>query len=449
MEILSRIKSLNQAISNLVSIQVVGMVTAVKGIVIEVKGLSDFVTIGTKCTISKSSLQTSSVLAEVVALKDEYVILLPYGDTEGIGLGGKVVVTNAENAIWPDESWRGRVLNAFANPIDDKGLLAYGDRPYFLNSAPLNPQKRRRLGPKIDLGVKALDCFTSCCQGQRMGIFAGSGVGKSVLISMLTKYSKTDIKVIGLIGERGREVQEFIQEYLGEEGLKNAIVIVATSDEPALMRKRAAYLTMTIAEYFRDQGVEVLCIMDSITRLAMAQRDIGLAAGELPANKGYTPSVFSEMPKLLERAGPGIDKGDITGIFTVLVEGDDQSEPISDCVRSIIDGHIVLDRGIFERGRYPAVDVLRSVSRALPKCNNKMENKILQEARRILATYNDMADMIRIGAYKAGTDKEIDNSMKYFPLIEDFLRQNPEEYQDMNESFRKLGQILGIESEIN
>ncbi len=449
MEILSRIKSLNQALSNVATIKLVGTVVAVRGIVIEAKGLSDFVTIGTKCLVSKTSSQMPEMLAEVIALKDNIVILLPYGETEGVGLGSKVIVTTSENAIWPDESWRGRILNAFAHPLDDKGLLAFGDKPYFLNSPPPNPQKRRRLGPKIDLGVKALDCFTSCCQGQRMGIFAGSGIGKSVLISMLTKYSKTDIKVIGLIGERGREVQEFIQEYLGDDGLKNAIVIVATSDEPALMRKRAAYLTMSVAEYFRDQGREVLCIMDSVTRLAMAQRDIGLAAGEMPANKGYTPSVFSEMPKLLERAGPGIEKGDITGLFTVLVEGDDQNEPISDSVRSIIDGHIVLDRNIFERGRYPAVDVLKSVSRSLPKCNTSRENFILQSARRLLATYNDMSDMVRIGAYKSGADRDVDYAIKYFPLIEDFLRQNPDEYMSMSESFTKLAQILELGNEGN
>ncbi|MDX1924476.1 MAG: flagellar protein export ATPase FliI [Rickettsiaceae bacterium] len=449
MQILQRLKSLKQSLNQVKSVQIMGHVSGVKGVTIEVKGLADFVTIGTKCLIVKNSSLHSDMLAEVVALREDIVIMLPFGSTEGVGLGSKVMVTQSENMIWPDETWRGRILNAFASPIDNKGILPFGDNPYSLNTSPPNPQKRRMLGPKIDLGVKSLDCFTSCCQGQRMGIFAGSGVGKSMLISMLTKYSKTDIKVIGLIGERGREVQEFIQEYLGQEGLKNAVVVVSTSDEPALMRKRAAYLTMTIAEYFRDQGREVLCIMDSITRLAMAQRDIGLAAGELPSNKGYTPSVFSEMPKLLERAGPGIEKGDITGIFTVLVEGDDQNEPISDCIRSIIDGHIILDRGIFERGRYPAVDILKSVSRSLPKCNTIRENTISQRARKILATYNDMADLIRIGAYKAGSDKEIDNAIKYFPVIEDFLRQNPDEYLPMNSSFERLEQILELTNESN
>lgn len=440
-----RLDSLKQAISNIKPIQIAGTISSVKGITIEVKGLSEYVTIGSQCIISKNSSIEKDLLAEVISIKDNIVVLMPYGETSGIGSNSKITIADSENIIWPDDSWKGRVLNAFAKPIDEKGLLPYGDKAYSLVASPPNPQKRKRLGPKIDLGVKALDCFTSCCQGQRMGIFAGSGVGKSVLISMLTKYSQTDIKVIGLIGERGREVQEFIQEYLGEEGLKEAIVVVATSDEPALMRKRAAFLTMTIAEYFRNQGKQVLCIMDSITRLAMAQREIGLAAGEPPTTKGYTPSVFSEMPKLLERAGPGIETGDITGIFTVLVEGDDQNEPISDCVRSIIDGHIVLERSIYERGRYPAVDILRSVSRALPKCNNDRENNIIQKARMLLSIYNDMAEMIRLGAYKKGSDAEVDNAVKYFPKIEEFLKQKPGEYSSMNDSFNMLAKILELE----
>ena len=277
-----------------------------------------------------------------------------------------------------------------------------------------------------------------------MGIFAGSGVGKSVLISMLTKYADTDVKVIGLVGERSREVKEFIEEYLGPEGLSKAVIIVATGDEPALLRKRAAYVTIAIAEYFRDQGKEVLCIIDSITRFAMAQREIGLAVGEPPTTKGYTPSVFSELPKLLERSGPGVDKGNITGLFTVLVEGDDQNEPISDAVRGILDGHIVLDRSIAERGRFPAVDVLKSVSRTMPKCNSDLENRQVIYGRRMLATYQNMAEMIRLGAYKKGSDSEVDLSIHYYKQLEDFLNQKPTELTHMNESYAKLGQILGI-----
>jgi flagellum-specific ATP synthase len=282
-----------------------------------------------------------------------------------------------------------------------------------------------------------------------MGVFAGSGVGKSILISMLTRYADTDVKVIGLVGERSREVKEFIDDYLGEEGLKNAVIVVATGDEPALLRRRAAYLTMAISEYFRDQDKEVLCIIDSITRFAMAQREIGLAVGEPPASKGYTPSVFGELPKLLERAGPGTGKGHITGLFTVLVEGDDHNEPISDSVRGVLDGHIVLDRDIAERGRYPAVNILRSVSRAVPKCNNPFENKLINYGRKMLSTYNDMAEMIRLGAYKKGSDKNVDLSMDYFDKLEEFFNQSPDESTHISESYRQLAEILNMTEENN
>lgn len=449
MDALSRINSLKQALSAVENIPPIGKVSSVKGASVEVKGLVDFAKIGTQCKIIKSHHHGKESLAEVIALKEDSTILMPYGDTQGIGAGSEVLIDDSENLIWPSMQWKGRVINAFAQPIDENGLMPNGDKPYTLNASPLNPQKRRLLGPKIDTGIKSIDTFTSCCQGQRLGIFAGSGVGKSVLISMLTKYAKTDVKVIGLIGERGREVQEFIQEYLGEEGLKNAVIIVATSDEPALMRKRAAFLTMSVAEYFRDQGLEVLCIMDSLTRLAMAQREIGLTAGEPPTTKGYTPSVFADLPKLLERAGPGIDKGDITGIFTVLVDGDDHNEPISDAVRSIVDGHIVLERAIYERGRYPAINVLKSVSRAVPKCNNDFENDVITKAKRLLSTYNDMAEMIRLGAYKRGTDKEVDEAIHYYPQLEEFLSQKPTEYSSIENSFKTLASILGIKDEVS
>jgi flagellum-specific ATP synthase len=276
-----------------------------------------------------------------------------------------------------------------------------------------------------------------------MGIFAGSGVGKSVLISMLTKYSSAQVKVIGLVGERGRELQEFLHHYLGEEGIKNAVVIAATSDESALMRRQAAYLTMTIAEYFRDSGLDVLCLIDSVTRFAMAQREIGLSAGEPPATRGYTPSVFAEMPKLLERAGPGMKgQGSITGLFTVLVEGDDHNEPISDTVRGILDGHIVLERKIAERGRFPAVNVLKSVSRTMPACNSDEENKLVSKAKRLLSVYDDMAEMIRLGAYRKGSDAEVDEAIKYYPKLEEFLNQRPEESSTLEECYEKLKVIL-------
>jgi len=268
-------------------------------------------------------------------------------------------------------------------------------------------------------------------------------VGKSVLISMLTKYSNAPVKVIGLVGERGRELQEFLHKYLGEEGIKNAVIVAATSDESALMRRQAAYLTLTIAEYFRDTGRDVLCLIDSVTRFAMAQREIGLSAGEPPATRGYTPSVFAEMPKLLERAGPGMKgQGSITGLFTVLVEGDDHNEPISDSVRGILDGHIVLERKIAERGRYPAINVLRSISRTMPGCNSKEENELVTKAKKLLSIYEDMSEMIRLGAYRKGTDPEVDEAIKYFPKLDAFLNQQPGESTSLAECYAGLKEIL-------
>jgi flagellum-specific ATP synthase len=275
-----------------------------------------------------------------------------------------------------------------------------------------------------------------------MGIFAGSGVGKSTLLSMMARHTAADVTVIGLVGERGREVQDFLTDDLGPEGLARAVVVVATSDEPPLMRRQAAYLTLSIAEYFRDQGLNVLCLMDSVTRFAMAQREIGLSAGEPPASKGYTPSVFAELPKLLERAGPGTAAGSITGLFTVLVEGDDHNEPITDAVRSIVDGHIVLDRAIAERGRYPAINILRSVSRTMPACNNAAENQVVSRARRLMAQYEDMAEMIRLGAYRRGSDPLVDESIHYQPELDKFLTQQKGERADLAGGYKALQQIL-------
>nr|WP_234397649.1 FliI/YscN family ATPase [Sneathiella glossodoripedis] len=275
-----------------------------------------------------------------------------------------------------------------------------------------------------------------------MGIFAGSGVGKSVLLSMLARYTEADVNIIGLIGERGREVQEFLEDDLGPEGLARSIVVVATSDEPALMRRQAAYLTLALAEYFRDLEKDVLCLMDSVTRFAMAQRDVGLSGGEPPTSKGYTPTVFSELPKLLERAGPGPGKGTITGLFTVLVEGDDHNEPVADAVRGILDGHIVMERKIAERGRYPAINVLKSVSRTMPGCNSDEENQIISVAKQLLSTYEDMSELIRLGAYRKGTDQNVDAAIYYYPLLEQFMSQQKEECTSLDECYAQLAQIL-------
>ena len=276
-----------------------------------------------------------------------------------------------------------------------------------------------------------------------MGIFAGSGVGKSVLLSMLARNVDADVTVIGLVGERGREVQEFLQDDLGDEGLARSVVVVATSDEPALMRRQAAYMTLAIAEYFRDEGKDVLCLMDSVTRFAMAQREIGLSAGEPPAAKGYTPTVFTELPKLLERAGPGIGVGTITGLFTVLVDGDDHNEPVADAVRGILDGHIVMERSIAERGRFPAINILKSVSRTMPKSADPAFLPTIMRGRQVMATYADMEELIRLGAYRAGSSPEVDEAIRLHEPLEGFFRQAKDEVASLNDGYRQLEQILG------
>ena len=292
--------------------------------------------------------------------------------------------------------------------------------------------------------MRALNAFATCCKGQRMGIFSGSGVGKSTLLAMLARNTNADAIVIGLIGERGREVKEFIEDDLGDEGLTRTVVVAATSDEAPLVRRQAAYVAMTVAEQLRDQGLNVLLLMDSVTRFAMAQREIGLSAGEPPASKGYTPTVFAELPRLLERAGPGLHggSGSITGLFTVLVEGDDHNEPISDAVRGILDGHIVLDRAIAERGRFPAINILKSVSRAMPGCNSEEEQSLVLRARAPMTIYEDMAELIRLGAYKAGTNPEVDNAVRLHPQLEAFLAQKKDEQATLSEGYAALSDIL-------
>ncbi len=428
-------------IGSIPSYHVFGRVHSISGLMVEATGLAGTVAIGTKCQIV--STYGTKTLAEVVGIKGDTAMLMPFADLHGVAAGCRVEVEESYNFIYPSNKWLGRVLNALGQPVDESGPVEQGSVPYLLKAAPPSAHARKLVEGKLDLGVRSVNTFITCCKGQRMGIFAGSGIGKSVLISMLTKYSDAEVKVIGLVGERGRELQEFLHKYLGKEGLKNAVIIAATSDESALMRRQAAYLTMTVAEYFRDQGKEVLCLIDSVTRFAMAQREIGLSAGEPPATRGYTPSVFAEMPKLLERAGPGTKgQGNITGLFTVLVEGDDHNEPISDTVRGILDGHIVLERKIAERGRYPAVNVLRSVSRTMPGCNLPEENDLVTKAKRILSVYEDMYEMIRLGAYRKGSDADVDEAIKYSPKLEEFLRQQPQEASSLADGYAKLKEIL-------
>ena len=436
-------KPLNSLLTNLTQIpeyHLYGRVTAVLGMLVEVGGVQRRLSIGDRCRIAARGRR--HLACEVVGFRDDHAILMPFGALEGVGLGCKAEVVDVEPVVSPTEKWLGRVVNAMGEPIDGRGPLPEGDTAYPLRNRPPPAHARQRVRGKVDLGVRAINTFLTCCRGQRLGIFSGSGVGKSILLGMMARYTAADVNVIGLIGERGREVQEFIEDNLGEEGLARTVIVVATSDESPLMRRQAAYMTMALAEYFRDRDKDVLCMMDSITRFAMAQREIGLSAGEPPTSKGYTPTVFSELPKLLERAGPGCGRGSITGLFAVLVEGDDHLEPITDAVRGIIDGHIVLDRAIAERGRYPAIDILRSLSRAMPDCNTAEENAIVLRARQMLANYEDMAEMIRLGAYRVGSDAKTDEAIKYYPALEGFLSQDRNDRSDLASGYAQLAAIF-------
>jgi flagellum-specific ATP synthase len=429
-------------ISQVADYRLYGRVAGVLGMLVEVVGLEQALSIGSRCAIHAQGGRR--VTCEVIGFRQRRALLLPFGSLEGVGLGCKAEVMESEPLVRPSQAWLGRVVNALGEPVDGKGPLPDGKLAYPLRASPPPAHSRRRLGGKIDLGVRAINTFLSCCRGQRMGIFAGSGVGKSVLLSMLARYAEADVNVIGLIGERGREVQEWLEDDLGPEGLARSVVVVATSDEPPLMRRQAAYLTLTLSEFFRDQGSDVLCLMDSVTRFAMALREIGLSAGEPPASKGYTPSVFAELPRLLERAGPGIEAGSVTGLFTVLVEGDDHNEPIADAVRGILDGHIVLERQVAERNRYPAINLLRSVSRTMPDCNGAAENRLVNRARGLLATYENMAELIRIGAYKQGSDPAVDEAMHYYDGLESFLGQKKDEVSSLADGYSRLAGLLEL-----
>ena len=437
------IKSIVDEINRLPDFDQFGTVSSVLGMLIEVDGIDGLLSIGDRCWIITK--KTKNLMCQVIGFKNNKALVMPYGALEGISLGCKVLIDPHEPVIYPNVSWLGRVINAFGEPIDDKGPLLKGSKPCLIQNNPPEAHKRQRLGDKIDLGVRVMNSFLSLCKGQRMGIFAGSGVGKSTLLSMMARHTTADVNLIGLIGERGREAREFIEDDLGERGMERSVVVVATSDEPPLVRRQAAYLTMAVAEYFRDQNNDVLCLMDSVTRFAMAQREISLSMGEPPATRGYTPTVFAELPRLLERAGPGVtDQGTITGIFSVLVEGDDYNEPISDSVRGIIDGHVILDRAIAERGRYPAVNILKSVSRTLPDCNSNEQNKIIERAKKLVSIYEDMAELIRLGAYREGSDPKVDEAIHYYESIEGFISQRKNEYTSLDDCYSNLASILDL-----
>ncbi len=396
-----------------------GKVDKIVGLMIE--SLGPLTNIGDVCRIYAGQ-SVRIVQAEVVGFRENRVLLMPYDDIDGIGPGSIVESTGDKLKVKVSEELVGRILDGTGTPIDDKGDVG-GSLFYDVTNTPSNPLGRPRIDKRITFGVKTIDGLLTCGKGQRMGIFSGSGVGKSTLLGMIARNVTADVNVIALVGERGREVRDFIERDLGDVGMARSVLLVATSDQPAMQRLKCALTATTIAEYFKDQGKSVLLMMDSLTRYAMAQREIGLATGEPPVSRGYTPSVYSVMPKLLERTG-NFETGSITGIYTVLVEGDDVNEPISDTVRGIIDGHIVLSRKIAMRNQYPAIDVLASVSRLMNEIVDKEQLDLANRLRSVLSIYYSNYDLITIGAYKAGTNPALDAAISKIEKVNDFLRQD-------------------------
>ncbi len=413
-----------------------GKVSRVVGLTIESDGPD--VSIGNCCKINTKD--GKSVLAEVVGFKDKKILLMPYGDIEGVGLGSIVEGFDYPLSVKVSNNLLGRVLNGLGEPMDHKGSIEALDEVSTTNVPP-DPLSRNRIKEQLSLGVKAIDGLLSIGKGQRVGIFAGSGVGKSTLMGMIARNTSASINVIALIGERGREVKEFIEKDLGEEGLKRSVLVIATSDQPALVRLKAAQVATSIAEYFREQGNDVLLLMDSLTRYAMAQREVGLAVGEPPVSRGYTPSVFSIMPKLLERAGNS-DKGSITGLYTVLVDGDDLTEPVTDTARGILDGHIVLSRKLANKNHYPAIDVLASVSRVMSDIVTKEHKGNAFEIKKLMGTYSEAEDLINVGAYVSGSNEDIDMAISKRKPILDFLTQSTDEKFYLEEVYEKMINIL-------
>ena len=415
--------------------KVKGKVVFVVGLTIESAGPA--AKLGDICMIYPSIGDAHAALAEVVGFKEGRNLLMPYQNVEGIGPGSSVENTGAPLKVQVDEGLLGHTLNGFGK--SDEAIVYTGEE-YSVEAMPPDPMKRKIIDEVLPLGVKAVDGLITVGKGQRIGIFAGSGVGKSTLMGMFARNTKADINVIALIGERGREVREFIERDLGPEGMKRSVVVVATSDKPALERKKAAQTATAIAEYFRDQGKDVLLMMDSLTRFSMAQREIGLASGEPPVSRGYPPSVYSEMPKLLERAGRS-DKGSITGLYTVLVDGDDFNEPITDTARSILDGHIMLNRKLAHKNHYPAIDVLQSISRCMSQIADKEHKSCAGKLKNVLATYNEAEDLINIGAYKEGSNPGIDYAIQKIEEVNQFLMQDVSDkytFEDSVELMKKI-----------
>lgn len=428
-----------RAIDESPAVRLVGKVTQVIGLVIEAEGPT--VSVGELCYVSSHFPGVPPIPAEVVGFREGYVMLMPVGEMQGIGPGCEVISAQKTLRVRVGEELLGRVLDGLGNPMDGKGPLLC-EEEYPLQADPPHPLARPRISENLYVGVRAIDGLITMGEGQRIGIMAGSGVGKSTLLSMIARNTEAEVSVIALVGERGREVRDFIERDLGEEGMKRSVVVVATSDQPALVRIKGAMTATAIAEYFRDQGKKVILMMDSVTRFAMAQREVGLTIGEPPATRGYTPSVFAMLPRLLERAGTS-DRGSITGIYTVLVDGDDMNEPIADAVRSILDGHIVLSRAIAAQNHFPAIDIMPSVSRVMNEVVSKEHLKAAQQMRQLMAVYRDAEDLIHIGAYVKGSSAKIDESIQKIDAINDFLCQGIFEVDSYEETEQKLVHISG------
>jgi flagellum-specific ATP synthase len=420
------------------TIQANGKVTNIIGLVIEAQGPVS--KLGTVCDIYTKG-DTNKITAEVLGFRDNLVLMMPLEEIRGIGPGCQVVAKQHRAIIPVGPGLLGRVIDGLGNPIDNKGPIL-AEKEYPIYGAPINPLSRKRISQPLDLGIRAINGLLTVGCGQRIGIFSGSGVGKSVLLGMIARKTKADVNVIALIGERGRELNEFIEKELGEEGLKRSVIVVATSDHLPLIRMRGAFIATTIAEFFRDQGKHVNLMMDSVTRFAMAQREIGLALGEPPTTKGYTPSVFTLLPKLCERAGTSANRGTITGLYTVLVEGDDTNEPIADALRSILDGHINLTRDLAAQNHYPAIDVLNSISRVMDDIIHPEQRQYANKLKETMAIYRKAEDLINIGAYVSGSNPKIDYATEMIEKINVYLKQDIDQTTNFDDSITQLAQLF-------
>jgi flagellum-specific ATP synthase len=431
------LKKYRDMVNEIEVIRCTGQVVQVIGLTVEAEAPAGEV--GEICHVYNTK-ETAYIPAEIVGFRKDRILLMPYGELNGIGPGSKVVFTGRPFTVAVGSQLIGRILDGLGNPMDG-GAAVEPERWASIQNVPPHPLNRQRISKPLVLGVRAIDGLLTCGQGQRLGIFAGSGVGKSTLLGMIARNTLAEVNVIALIGERGREVREFIEKDL-KEGLKRSVIVVATSDQPPLVRLKAAFVATTIAEFFREKGKNVLLMMDSLTRFAMAQREVGLAIGEPPVSKGYTPSVFSILPKLLERVGNG-EMGSITGLYTVLVDGDDFNEPISDAVRGILDGHILLSRRLANRNHYPAIDVLGSVSRVMPDVVDKSHMQLAGKIKALMAAYEEARDLINIGAYRRGSNPEVDEAIEKMPQITEFLQQAIDEKADFEDTRRWMEKIAG------